>query len=289
MTATRTPRAPAAVTPALGGRAFGLVRDLVLDRAAIVLDDGKAYLVEARLAPIASREGFASIDDLVERIARTPYGRLHEDVVEAMTTNETSWFRDLSPFDALRQTVLPQLIAARGQERRLEMWSAACSTGQEPYSVAMLLAEHFPELSGWQVRLLASDLSRAVLDQARAGRYSQMEVNRGLPAPLLVKYFERHGTHWVVKDDIRRRVQFGSVNLASTWPSGMPTFDIVFLRNVMIYFDTATKKRILARVRQILRPDGVLFLGTAETTLHLDDGFERLQVGGASCYRPIRR
>ena len=276
------------VASALGPGAFEYVRTLVLERAAIVLDAGKTYLVESRLAPVARKEGLANVNALVDRMRATGDRRLQQAVVESMTTNETSWFRDHGPFDALRDHVLPKLVAARQTERRLEIWSAACSTGQEPYSIAMTLADHFPQLDQWSVRILASDLAGSVLDQARSGRFSQMEVNRGLPAAMLVKHFERSGTHWVVRDDIRRRVQFGTVNLADTWPA-LPPLDVVFLRNVMIYFDNDTKKAILAKVRRALRPDGYLFLGTAETTLHLDDHFERVQLGGATCYRLLGR
>ncbi|MFZ4718259.1 MAG: CheR family methyltransferase [Ilumatobacteraceae bacterium] len=276
------------IAPALGPGAFEYVRALVLERAAIVLDAGKTYLVESRLAPVARKEGLANVNALVDRMRATGDRRLQQAVVESMTTNETSWFRDHAPFDTLREHVLPKLVTARQAERRLEIWSAACSTGQEPYSIAMTLADHFPQLEPWSVRILASDLAGSVLDQARSGRFSQMEVNRGLPAAMLVKHFERNGTHWVVRDDIRRRVQFGTVNLADTWPA-LPPLDVIFLRNVMIYFDNDTKKAILAKVRRALRPDGFLFLGTAETTLHLDDHFERVQLGGATCYRLLGR
>lgn len=209
MTMTKTAAPPRPVTQAgsnLSPVAFDWVRDMVLDRAAIVLDSGKTYLVESRLLPIARREGAGSVNALVERLKATPYGKLHQEVMEAMTTNETSWFRDHSPFDALRDHVLPQLIAARGHERRIDIWSAACSTGQEPYSIAMILAEKFPQLDSWNVRILASDLASSVLEQARSGRFSQMELNRGLPAAMLVKHFQRSGTHWTVNQNIRDRV-----------------------------------------------------------------------------------
>jgi chemotaxis protein methyltransferase CheR len=289
MTKTAPPVRPVAQAGSnLSPAAFEWVRAMVLERAAIVLDSGKTYLVESRLLPIARREGAGSVNALVDRLKSSPYGKLHQEVMEAMTTNETSWFRDHSPFDALREHVLPQLIAARAKERKIEIWSAACSTGQEPYSIAMILADQFPQLDSWNVRILASDLASSVLDQARAGRFSQMELNRGLPAAMLVKHFQRAGTHWTVNQNIRDRVQFGTVNLAAPWPA-MPQLDIVFLRNVMIYFDSSTKKEILNRVKRVLRPDGVLFLGTAETTLHLDDTFQRVQFGTASCYRYVPR
>jgi chemotaxis protein methyltransferase CheR len=265
------------------------VRALVKEQSAIVLEQAKAYLIESRLEPVARKAGIASAHDLVGQLRAKPYGRLHHQVVEAMTTNETSWFRDVSPFGALRDHVIPELIAKHTVDRRIGIWSAASSTGQEIYSIAMLLADHFPQLRmGWDVKLVASDLSEEVVDRARAGRFTQLEVNRGLPAPMLVKHFERVGSVWQVKEDLRRAVSFGVVNLIKPWPQ-LPPLDIVMLRNVMIYFDVPTKKQILANVRRVLRPGGHLFLGNAETTLNLDDAFERVQYGKATCYRVAGR
>lgn len=201
-----------------------------------------------------------------------------------MTTNETSFFRDLHPFETLRTTVLPDVIARRASERRLHLWSAACSSGQEPYTIALVLREHFPALAGWTVRLVATDLSREILARARAGRYSQLEVNRGLPAPLLTKHFTREGMEWQLKDEVRRMVEFRELNLLEAW-SGLADLDIVFIRNVLIYFDQDIKRGILGRVHRALRPGGYLFLGGAETTLNLDDRFERLHIGKTPCYR----
>ena len=205
---------------------------------------------------------------------------LHGKVVEALTTNETTFFRDHHPFEALRSEVLPRLIAGRQRTRNLFVWSAACSTGQEPYSLAMLIREHFPELKDWDVRILATDFSQAALDRVNLGRYRQLEVNRGLPAPLLVKYFEREGAEWRVRSDLRSMVETKQLNLVEQWPS-MPFVDVVMLRNVLIYFDVATKKKILGHVRKIMSSDGVLFLGAAETTLNIDDSFDRMTVGHA--------
>jgi chemotaxis protein methyltransferase CheR len=263
---------------------FEYVRRLVRERAAIVLEDGKAYLAESRLVPVARREGFGSVAELIARIRDERFGPLHRKVVEAMATNETSFFRDVHPFDALRTAVLPDVLARRAAERTFHVWCAAASTGQEPYSVAMLLREHFPQLAGWTVRLLATDLSTDVLGRARAGRFTQLEVNRGLPAAHLVRYFERQGPHWVLGEEVRRMVEFRELNLAEPWPV-LPPMDVVLLRNVLIYFDLDTKREILAKLRRVLRPDGWLFLGGAETTLNVDDAFERVQVGRASAYR----
>jgi chemotaxis protein methyltransferase CheR len=182
--------------------------------------------------------------------------------------------------------VIPDLIQRRRGERRLNVWCAASATGQEPYSVALLLREHFPQLAGWQVSLLASDLSREALARAREGRFSQIEVNRGLPAALLVKYFEQHGTSWQLKPDVRRMVDFQEMNLARPWPA-LPPMDLVLIRNVMIYFDVATKKAILGRLARVLRPDGYLLLGGAETTLNLDDSYRRVETLKASFYQRV--
>jgi chemotaxis protein methyltransferase CheR len=269
-------------TPA--SSAFEYVRQLVQRRSAIVLDSEKDYLVQSRLLPVARSAGLDSVQQLVERLQAQPEGPLHNQVVEAMTTNETSFFRDLHPFEALRTTVLPQLIAARASQRTLRIWSAACSTGQELYSIAMLLAEHFPELHNWQVELIGSDLSQAALDKAAEGRFTQHEVNRGLPASLLVKYFEKDKTHWRVKESLRRQVRWLRINLIEPWPK-LPTLDVIFLRNVLIYFDVATKRMVLQRMRLRLAPDGVLLLGGAESTLGLDDSWQRIACGKTTVYR----
>jgi chemotaxis protein methyltransferase CheR len=267
---------------------FGYVRDLLKEHAAIVLEEEKAYLIESRLSAIAKREGVGSVADLVSHLERQAFGQVHGEVIDALTTNETSWFRDLHPFHALRDHVVPELMSTRSAERSIAFWSAACSTGQEPYTVAMLLLDHFPQLvGGWKVRLLASDISKTAVDRARAGRYALLEINRGLPAPMLVKHFRQDGPYWRVSDQLRQMVQFGIVNLAAPWPP-LPTLDVVLLRNVMIYFDIETKRSILAKVRRVLRPDGLLFLGSAETTINIDDAFERVQLGKATAYR-LRR
>jgi chemotaxis protein methyltransferase CheR len=266
---------------------FDLVRAVVRSGSGIVLEDGKGYLVQARLDALSRRLGFDSTAGLLAELRRTgPRDPLRGRVVEAMTTNETSFFRDVHPFDALRTTVLPDLIARRARERTLRIWCAAASTGQEPYSLALLLREHFADkLAGWEVRLLATDLSAEVLDRARGGRYAQIEVNRGLPVTLLVKYFTRDGSEWVLADEVRRAVEYRALNLVEPWPP-MPTPDLVMMRNVLIYFDPPTKRAILAGVRRVMRPDGYLFLGGSETTMNIDPQFSRQEVGRAVCYRP---
>ena len=262
---------------------FDYVRDFVRAKSAIVLDPGKEYLVESRLGPLAKQAGFESIAALVDRLRRKDT-QLENQVVDAMTTNETSFFRDLHPFEALKSTVVPDLLDKRGRERKLDIWSAACSSGQEPYTITMTLREHFPQLSSWNVKLLATDLSTEMLAKAREGRYAQIEANRGLPAPLLVKYFERSGMGWVVKPELKQTVDFRQLNLVTPWPP-MPRMDIIFIRNVLIYFDVETKRMIFNRLAQLLKPDGYLFLGAAETTVNIHDGFQRLQIDMAGCYQ----
>ncbi|HWA55735.1 MAG TPA: protein-glutamate O-methyltransferase CheR [Gemmatimonadales bacterium] len=263
---------------------FQFVSSLVRQRSAIVLEPEKAYLLEARLSPLARAEGFASIEAMITRMRAQPYNGLHRKVVEAMTTNETSFFRDLHPFDALKTVVLPEVMKQRQAERRLSIWCAASSSGQEPYTIAMTLLDHFPQLASWNVRILATDISSEMIARSKAGRYGQIEVNRGLPANLLVKYFEKKGMEWVVKPELQRLCEFRELNLIEPWGL-LPPMDVVFLRNVLIYFDVDTKRTILNNVRKVLQPWGYLFLGGAETTINLGDVFNRVQFDRAGCYR----
>jgi chemotaxis protein methyltransferase CheR len=205
-------------------------------------------------------------------------------VVDAMTTNETSWFRDSTPFEALRERVLPERIAANRERRQLSIWSAACSTGQEPYSIAMLIEQSFPELATWNVSLLGTDLSSAALERARVGRYSNLEINRGLPAANLLQYFTRDGAQFQIAERLRARVRFQPINLAEPWPI-IAAQDVILLRNVLIYFDAPTKQKILANVRAHLRPGGYLLLGAAETTRELVGGFVPVPVARSTVYR----
>jgi chemotaxis protein methyltransferase CheR len=263
---------------------FECIRALVLKRAAIVLEAGKEYLVESRLVPLARQEGFASLQELIAQLRAHPCDGLYSKVVEAMTTNETSFFRDTHPFEALKNIVLPDLLTRRAHERQLHLWCAASSSGQEPYTLAMLLREHFLTLASWTLRFIASDISHEMLARARAGRYSKLEVNRGLPATFLVKYFQKQGVEWQIKEELRRMIEFRYINLVETWPS-LPPMDLILMRNVMIYFNVETKKAILGKVRRLLRPDGYLFLGGAETTMNLDNAFERVEFDKSGCYR----
>ena len=264
---------------------FRFISDLVRQHAAIVLEPGKEYLVESRLIPVARSEGLPDLAAVVSQLQRSRDPELTTKIVEAMTTNETSWFRDQHPFELFATTVLSDLALERAGERRLNVWCAASSSGQEPYSLAMQLQDWLLVHAGWSVRMTATDISEEMLTRARAGRYSQLEINRGLPASMLVRHFDRVGTEWQVKEPLRRMVDYRYLNLATRFPPGMGPYDVVFCRNVLIYFDAATKKSILEGIRRVMRPDGYLFLGGAETTLNLDDAFERVQVDRATCYR----
>jgi chemotaxis protein methyltransferase CheR len=263
---------------------FNYIRDLVRDHSALLLEPGKEYLVESRLEPVARQEGFLSFEGLVENLRAIPYGDLHCRVAEAMTNNETTFFRDARVFGMLRHTMLPELLARRGSVRSLSFWSAACSSGQEPYSVAMLVRDHRPALDGWNLNLIGSDISRGMIARARAGKYSQFEVNRGLPATHLVKYFRQDRATWEIDPEIRMMVDFRAINLIQSWPT-LPRMELVFMRNVLIYLDVETKKTILSRVARLLAPDGYLLLGGAETTTNLSESFEPVSLGGATCFR----
>jgi chemotaxis protein methyltransferase CheR len=271
----------------LAERDFDYIRDLVRDRAAIVLEPEKGYLAVSRLDPIVRRAGLGSLSELVEILREDDDPALSEQVVDALTTNETAFFRDVYPFESLRTHVLPDLVERKHLSRSLFIWSAGCSSGQEPYSLAMLIRDEFPQLADWQVSILGTDVSVAMLERARAGRYGQIEVNRGLPADLLVRYFRRVGVDWEIDASVRAMVRFRHQNLVDPWPL-LPPMDLVLMRNVMIYFDVATKQDILGRVREVLAPHGYLLLGTSETTLHLDDRFQRHAVGPTGWYRRKR-
>lgn len=275
----------ATLTTNIDAASFEYVRKLVLDHSSIALEPNKGYLVESRLVPIARKNSFPNVIELVAKLRRLPHGDLHEQVIDAMTTNETSFFRDIHPFENLRATVLPELIQRRAALKTLNIWSAACSSGQEPYTIAMVLRDNFPQLANWNVKLFATDLSQEMLNRAAAGVYNQSEVNRGLPAASVVKHFVREGLNWVVKPDIRQSISFLRLNLTESW-NAIPTMDIIFMRNVLIYFTHDTKRLILNKVHRQLSKDGVLLLGGAETTLGLNENFARVNLGKTTLYRP---
>ena len=267
---------------------FASVATLLRERSAIAIEPGKEYLVDSRLLPVAKRHGLASVSEFIAKL-RVPgtYG-LADEVVEAMVTTETSFFRDVQPFDTLRKTVLPELIAARRSERKLAIWCAAASSGQEPYTIAIILREWFPELATWEITFQATDISKTMLARCREGVFSQIEVNRGLPAALLVKWFKQDGSRWRIDDRLRSMIAFKPLNLAELWPP-MPAFDLIFLRNVMIYFEIETKREILRKMARALRPDGRLVLGGSETTLNLSDSFQREESLKGGFYRLVSK
>ncbi|MBI5767715.1 MAG: protein-glutamate O-methyltransferase CheR [Verrucomicrobia bacterium] len=260
---------------------FGFVRDFVARDAAIVIEPGKEYLVETRLANLAARQDCASVNALIDlvRAGGPAVAAIRSAIVEALTTNETLFFRDLAPFDALRDHLLPAFQAAN-PTTPFTVWSAASSTGQEAYSIAMLLAEHFPNLPA---SILGTDLSPAVIARARNGLYQQIEVNRGLPARLLMKYFRQQANGWQIDDRLRSRVTFREMNLIKPWPVMAPCH-LLMLRNVMIYFELETRRQILRQVKNVLAPGGYLSLGGAETTVTLDPDFKPVQIGRATFY-----
>lgn len=255
---------------------FALIAKLVRDECGLILEPGKEYLVRARLTPLAHKHGADSLRALIGRLRTPVRSPLVTEVVEAMVTTETSFFRDVHPFEALRHDVLPRLIERRRNVRRLNVWCAASSSGQEPYSFALLLKEFFPELDTWYVNLTATDVSQEMLQRSRAGRYSQIEVNRGLPTHLLLKWFRQEGVTWQLDERVRGAITFSQLNLTTPWPA-MPSWDLILMRNVMIYFDVEVKKTILGRAARVLSPDGYLLLGGTETTLNLDDSYQRVE------------
>ena len=250
---------------------YEYLRKFLKERSGLDLSADKQYLVESRLIPLARRVGLAGIAELVQKI-KGGAEALTSEVVEAMTTNETFFFRDKIPFDHLRQTVLPELVQARASRRSLRIWCAASSTGQEPYSIAMCVKE-FAGLAGWRVEIVGTDLSQAVLEKSKAGVFSQFEVQRGLPIQMLVKYFTQVGELWQLNADIRAMVQHRQLNLLQDF-SHLGTFDVIFCRNVLIYFDQDTKTGIFERLARLLEGDGVLALGAAESVVGISDVFK---------------
>ena len=279
---TRTPDRTTQPSAEISPQSYHFLQNFVSRESGIVLDSDKRYLVEARLLPIALKLRLYSLNDLCTLLQTTADASVRQQVVEAMTTNETFFFREATQYEALKSTVLPELMQQRQVTRKISVWSAAASTGQEAYSFAMLLLEM--GFGNWDISIVGTDLSTAVLQRARAGRYLQIEVNRGLPAALLVKYFKREGLEWQLKDEIRRMVRFEQDDLRRTTSTRGP-FDLVFCRNVLIYFDVETKRSIIARIRQCLAPGGHLLLGGSETTLNLDDRLIRRVVGSAMLYQ----
>lgn len=265
---------------------YAFLRDLVLTQSANLIDPSRNALFETRLTPLAREAGVGDLKDLVKILRVDHKDHLHRAVAEAMTINETSFFRDVKPFDVLRYSVLPKLIEARADERKLRIWSAASSNGQEAYSLAMLLREHFPELAMWDVKIIGTDLSRQVLEYAKRARYRRLEVNRGLPARLLVKYFERDSDEWEVKAKVREMCAFQYANLCAPLPE-LPVFDLVLLRNVLLYFPQQDRSCVFSDVYRHMAPDGYLLLGNAEQAEDSTNLFEVEFFDGAYFYRPV--
>ncbi|MGH9102555.1 MAG: CheR family methyltransferase [Acidimicrobiales bacterium] len=263
---------------------FEYVARLLAREAAISLEPAKAYLVDARLTRLARSLGMDGPGDVIDDLRLGAGSALERQVVEAMTTNETSFFRDTKVFDTFADTVLPVLVEARSASRTLSVWSAACSSGQEPYSIAMVLRERVPDLTRWRMRLVATDISAAMVARTASGRYSDLEIERGLPAPYRLKYFVRHDDQWEVRPELKALVEAKPLNLAKPWPT-LPRFDVVFLRNVCIYFEPGAKRRVLHRVADQMADGGVLFMGAAETPSSVTDMFARVSAGQASYFR----
>jgi chemotaxis protein methyltransferase CheR len=251
---------------------YEFLRKSLKERSGLDLSSDKQYLVESRLMPLARRAGLSGIAEIVQEM-KSGSEALISDVVEAMTTNETFFFRDKIPFESLRDTVLPMMLQARASRRVLRIWCAASSTGQEPYSIAMCLKEISSALAGWRVEILATDLSQSVLEKSKAGIFSQFEVQRGLPIQMLVKHFTQVGELWQLNADIRAMVQHRQLNLLQDF-SHLGTFDVIFCRNVLIYFDQAAKAGIFDRLAKVIEPDGVLTLGAAESVVGISDAFK---------------
>ncbi|SFM08466.1 MCP methyltransferase, CheR-type [Bradyrhizobium sp. NFR13] len=251
---------------------YDFLRKFLKERSGLDLSADKQYLVESRLMPLARKANLSGLEELVQKI-KNGASALASDVVEAMTTNETFFFRDKVPFDHLRDVVLPEMIQARAARKSLRIWCAAASTGQEPYSIAMTIKEMSAQLAGWRIEIIGTDISQQVLEKSKSGIYTQFEVQRGLPIQLLVKYFKQTGEMWQINPDIRAMIQYRPLNLLQDF-SSMGKFDIIFCRNVLIYFDQEMKTQIFGRLAKCMEPDGFLALGAAETVVGLTDAFK---------------
>jgi chemotaxis protein methyltransferase CheR len=252
---------------------YEFLRKFLKDKSGLVLSNEKQYLIESRLMPVARKNNLAGITELVARIKTPGNDALAVAITEAMTTNESFFFRDKTPFDLFKDVIMPAMIKERATKKSIRIWCAAASTGQEPYSLAMLLKEMAPQLAGWRIEIIGTDLSQEVLDRAKAGSYSQFEVQRGLPIQLLLKYFTQNGDTWTVSPEIRSMVQYRYLNLLNDF-SSLGTFDIVYCRNVLIYFDQPTKTDVLNRVAKLMAPDAFMLLGAAETVVGLTEAFK---------------
>ena len=252
---------------------FNLLAKLIRDRSGLNLTKDKGYLLESRLLPVARQHNLKTLEELTMKLRSRPDNALVRDVVEAMTTNESFFFRDVKPFDQFKEVVLPHLLATKTATRSIKIWSAACSSGQEPYSLGMILKEEKAKLQGWNIDIVATDLSTQILSKAQAGQYAQFEVQRGLPIQYLVKYFKQQGDRWQIDQSIRDMVRFRPLNLLEDF-SSLGTFDVIFCRNVLIYSDQPTKTTVLERMSRQMTSDGYLFLGGAETVVGITNKFQ---------------
>jgi chemotaxis protein methyltransferase CheR len=265
---------------------YEYLRGLVMEQSANRIDPSRNALFDTRLTPIARLSGAANLEDFIDMLKAGRPAHLHRAVAEAMTVNETSFFRDIAPFDMLRKIIFPQLIEQQMQKRRLRIWSAASSTGQEAYSLAMSIAEYFPDLAQWDVKIIGTDISRHVVDYAQRARYRRLEVNRGLPARMLLKYMVREGDEWEVVSRIRSMCEFRYVNLCAPMPQ-LPVFDLVMLRNVLLYFSQQDRKALFKEIHRKMAPGGYLVLGNAEQAEDSSDLFEVEFAANCYFYRPV--
>lgn len=266
---------------------FEFLSSLLYKQSGLVLTPDKGYLLETRLQPVARSHGLSSIEQIVSTLRSRRDEKLVNSITDAMTTNESLFFRDRTPFDQFKTVVLPSLLQSRAAKKSIRIWSAACSSGQEPYSLSMVLDELASRLTGWRVEIIATDISTEMVARARSGIYSQFEVQRGLPVQLLVKYFQQDGDRWQLSEKIRRMVTFREFNLLQD-PRSLGTFDIVFCRNVLIYFDQETKRKVLEGVSRQIAPDGYLYLGGAETVISITDKFQPVK-GQRGMYQPTAK
>jgi chemotaxis protein methyltransferase CheR len=264
---------------------YGYLRQLVFGLSQNVLDPSRDYLFGTRLTKVLRNKGMSHLEELVQHLKLRKDPVLERAIAEAMTINETSFFRDSRPFDLLRTELLPKLIEARRHARTLRFWSAACSTGQEAYSLGILMLQHFPLLAGWKIRIEGTDICAEVVQRAQAGRYHRIEMNRGLPARFIVTYFEHEGEEWVVRSAVTEMCRFRQANLCGPqfpFSRSEDRFDVIFLRNVMLYFSQETRRSLLARIHHVLAPDGILFLGSSEQPA--DASIWTSVLAGGTCY-----
>ena len=264
---------------------YGYLRQVVFGLSQNVLDPSLDYLFEMRLTKLFRNQGMTHLEELVQHLKLRRNPVLERSIAEAMTINETSFFRDSRPFELLRTELMPKLIESRRHARSLRFWSAACSTGQEAYSITMLLHEHFPLLAGWNQRIEGTDICAEVVERAQAGCYHRIEINRGLPARFVVRYFDHQGEDWVVKPEIKRMCNFRQANLCGPslpFNRAEDRFDVIFLRNVMLYLSQETRKTLLAGIHRVLAPDGILFLGSTEQPA--DPSIWTTVLAGGTCY-----